>query len=147
MGASTHVGKACNAYADAVATAAYLGNNDTHRGRLKSGAGRGANSAMHVHGAKGGGREHREEGDSGPTDVWAQAQHMHNMCQSAHKWVCEQYRKTVRPGSHTAGVAGRLWSEVAVASLKHPWHGPCDNKMRLPDENLRTGKGGRHLTI
>ena len=29
MGASTHVGKACNAYADAVATAAYLGNNDT----------------------------------------------------------------------------------------------------------------------
>ena len=43
-----------------------------------------------------------------------------------HEWVCEQYRKTVRPGSHTAGVAGRLWSEVAVASLKH---------MRLPDEN------------
>ena len=28
-------------------------------------------------------------------------------------------------------MAGRLWSEVAVASLKHPW----DNKMRLPDEN------------
>ena len=26
---------------------------------------------------------------------------------------------------------GRLWSEVAVASLKHPW----DNKMRLPDES------------
>ena len=24
-----------------------------------------------------------------------------------------------------------LWSEVAVAGLKHPW----DNKMRLPDEN------------
>ena len=31
----------------------------------------------------------------------------------------------------TAGVEGRLWSEVAVASLKHPW----DNKMRLPDES------------
>ena len=28
MGASTHVGKACSAYADAAATA-YLGNNDT----------------------------------------------------------------------------------------------------------------------
>ena len=55
-----------------------------------------------------------------------------HMCQSAHEWVwCGQFRKTVRPGSHTAGVAGRLWSEVAVASLKHPW----DNKMRLPDEN------------
>ena len=54
-----------------------------------------------------------------------------HMCQSAHEWVCEQFRKTVRPGSHTAGLAGRLWSEVAVASLKHPW----DNKMRLPDEN------------
>ena len=40
-----------------------------------------------------------------------------HMCKSAHEWVCEQYRKTVRPGSHTAGVAGRLWSEVAVASL------------------------------
>ena len=53
------------------------------------------------------------------------------MCKSAHEWVCEQYRKTVRPGSHTAGGAGRLWSEVAVASLKHRW----DNKMRLPDEN------------
>ena len=53
------------------------------------------------------------------------------MRQSAHEWVCEQLRKTVRPGSHTAGVAGRLWSEVAVASLKHRW----DNKMRLPDEN------------
>ena len=53
------------------------------------------------------------------------------MRQSAHEWVCEQLRKTVRPGSHTAGMAGRLWSEVAVASLKHPW----DNKMRLPDEN------------
>ena len=64
-----------------------------------------------------------------------------HMCQSAHEWVCEQFRKTVRPGSHTAGVAGRLWSEVAVASLKHPW----DNKMRLPDENGgRTGE--RHLT-
>ena len=45
--------------------------------------------------------------------------------------MCEQYRKTTRPGSHTAGVEGRLWSEVAVASLKHPW----DNKMRLPDES------------
>ena len=44
-----------------------------------------------------------------------------HMCKSAHEWVCEQYRKTVRPGSHTAGVAGRLWSEVAVASLKHPF--------------------------
>ena len=33
--------------------------------------------------------------------------------------------------AHTAGVEGRLWSEVAVASLKHPW----DNKMRLPDES------------
>ena len=54
-----------------------------------------------------------------------------HMRQSAHEWVCEQLRKTVRPGSHTAGMAGRLWSEVAVASLKHPW----DNKMRLPDEN------------
>ena len=43
-----------------------------------------------------------------------------HMCKSAHEWVCEQYRKKVRPGSHTAGVAGRLWSEVAVASLKHP---------------------------
>ena len=31
--------------------------------------------------------------------------------------------------SFTAGVAGRLWSEVAVASLKHRW----DNKMRLPN--------------
>ena len=54
-----------------------------------------------------------------------------HMCKSAHEWVCEQYRKTVRPGSHTAGVTGRLWSEVAVASLKHRW----DNRMRLPDEN------------
>ena len=45
--------------------------------------------------------------------------------------LTQQYRKTVRPGSHTAGVAGRLWSEVAVASLKHRWN----NKMRLPDEN------------
>ena len=44
-----------------------------------------------------------------------------HMRQSAHEWVCEQYRKTARPGSHTAGVEGRLWSEVAVASLKHPW--------------------------
>ena len=39
--------------------------------------------------------------------------------------------KTTKPGSHTAGVEGRLWSEVAVASLKHPW----DNKRRLPDES------------
>ena len=62
-----------------------------------------------------------------------------HMCQSAHEWVCGQFRKTVRPGSHTTGVAGRLWSEVAVgvASLKHPW----DNKMRLPDE-----KGGKELS-
>ena len=37
-----------------------------------------------------------------------------HMCQSAQEWVCEQFRKTVRPGSHTAGVAGRLWSEVAA---------------------------------
>ena len=56
-----------------------------------------------------------------------------HMRQSAHEWVCEQYRKTTKPGSHTAGVEGRLWSEVAVASLKHPW----DNKMRLPDESGR----------
>ena len=34
-----------------------------------------------------------------------------HMRQSAHEWVCEQLRKTVRPGSHTAGMAGRLWSE------------------------------------
>ncbi len=67
-----------------------------------------------------------------------------HMCQSAHEWVCGQFRKTVRPGSHTAGVAGRLWSEVAVASLKHRW----DNKMRLPDEEMRMGgrTGGRHST-
>ena len=30
-----------------------------------------------------------------------------------------------------------LWSEVAVASLKHPW----DNKMRLPDESWGEAEG------
>ena len=72
--------------------------------------------------------------------------HMHmcmHMCQRAHEWVCEQFRKTVRPGSHTAGVAGRLWSEVAVASLKHPW----DNKMRLPEKNDENGGKDRRATF
>ena len=71
----------------------------------------------------------QEEGDSGPTDV----------C------VSERARVGVRAiskdgeagRSHTAGVEGRLWSEVAVASLKHRW----DNKMRLPHTRRERGKG------
>ena len=77
MWVPAHVGIACNAYADAVATA-YLGNNDTEdASKDESGAGCGANSAVHVHSEKGGGKGHGEKGDSGPTDVWAHASEKH----------------------------------------------------------------------
>ena len=67
MWVPAHVGIACNAYADAVATA-HLGDNDSED------ASKVVRDAVRtrpciVHGAKGDGREHREEGDSGPTDV------------------------------------------------------------------------------
>ena len=67
MGVPAHVGIACNAYADAVATA-YLGNNDTEDA---SKVVRDAVRTRTCMCEKGGGRGHREEGDSGPTDVRA----------------------------------------------------------------------------
>ena len=65
------MGIACNAYADAVATA-YLGNNDTEDASKVV-----RDAVRNVHGAEGGGRGHREEGDSGPTDVRAHVSEAH----------------------------------------------------------------------
>ena len=122
MWVPAHVGIACNAYADAVATA-YLGNNDTEdASKVVRDAVR-TRPCMYT--------VRREAAENTEKREIVDRRTYGHMCKSAHEWVCEQYRKTVRPGSHTAGVAGRLWSEVAVASLKHRW----DNKMRLPDEN------------
>ena len=122
MGVPAHVGIACNAYADAVATA-YLGNNDAED------ASKVVRDAVRTRPCMYTVRKEMAE-DPEKREISDRRTYGH-MRQSAHEWVCEQLRKTVRPGSHTAGVAGRLWSEVAVASLKHRW----DNKMRLPDEN------------
>ena len=122
MWVPAHVGIACNAYADAVATA-HLGDNDSEdASKVVRDAVR-TRPCMYT--------VRREAAENAEKREIVDRRTYGHMCKSAHEWVCEQYRKTVRPGSHTAGVAGRLWSEVAVASLKHRW----DNKMRLPDEN------------
>ena len=122
MWVPAHVGIACNAYADAVATA-HLGDNDTEdASKVVRDAVR-TRPCMYT--------VRREAAENAEKREIVDRRTYGHMCKSAHEWVCEQYRKTVRPGSHTAGVAGRLWSEVAVASLKHRW----DNRMRLPDEN------------
>ena len=72
MWVPAHVGIACNAYADAVATA-YLGNNDTEdASKVVRDAVR-TRPCMYTASEKRGGKGHREEGDSGPTDVWAHA--------------------------------------------------------------------------
>ena len=107
-------------HADAVATA-YLGNNDTEdASKVVRDAVR-TRPCMYT--------VRREAAKDTEKREIADRRTYGHMRLSAHEWVCEQYRKTTKPGSHTAGVEGRLWSEVAVASLKHPW----DNKMRLPD--------------
>ena len=124
----SHVGIACNAYADAVATA-HLGDNDTEdASKVVRDAVR-TRPCMYT--------VRREAAENTEEKEIVDRRTYGHMCKSAHEWVCEQYRKTVRPGSHTAGVAGRLWSEVAVASLKHRW----DCQMRMGG---RTGE--RHLT-
>ena len=117
MWVPAHVGIACNAYADAVATA-HLGDNDTEdASKVVRDAVR-TRPCMYT--------VRREAAKDTEKREIADRRTYGHMRQSAHEWVCEQYRKTTRPGSHTAGVEGRLWSGVAVASLKHPW----DNKMR-----------------
>ena len=42
----------------------------------------------------------------------------------------EQMLKTISPGSHTAGVTGKLWSEVVRAGLAHKW----DRRMIIEEE-------------
>ena len=109
MWVPAHVGIACNAYADAVATA-YLGNDDTEdASKVVRDAVR-TRPCMYT--------VRREAAENAEKREIVDRRTYGHMCKSAHEWVCEQYRKTVRPGSHTAGVAGRLWSEVAVASLR-----------------------------
>ena len=99
----SHVGIACNAYADAVATA-YLGKDVTEdASKVVRDAVRTRPCMYTVR------REAAEDPEK--REIVDRRTYGH-MRQSAHEWVCEQLRKTVRPGSHTAGMAGRLWSEV-----------------------------------
>ena len=46
--------------------------------------------------------------------------------------VREEQRKTISPGSHTAGVTGKLWSEVVRAGLAHKW----DRRMMIEEDPL-----------
>ena len=110
MGASA-CGNSLQCIPDAVATA-YLGNNDTED------ASKVVREAVRTRPCTYTARRKATE-DTEAREIADRRTYEHMrvvvMRQSAHEWVCDQYRKTARPGSHTAGVEGRLWSEVAVS--------------------------------
>ena len=85
---AAHVGIACNAYADAVATA-YLGNNDTED------ASKVVREAVRTRPCMYTARRKATE-DTETREIVDRRTYEH-MRQSAHEWVCEQYRKTTKP--------------------------------------------------
>ena len=128
---------ACNAYADAVAKACLadacvegvtrsVGMAVVTRPCLYERVFEGGNEARVVAGAsvQAGGRvnlrltcsagkiERRDLADRRPY-----YKHRHRV--GGH--VREEPRKTISPGSHTAGDTGKLWSEVVRAGLAHKW--------------------------
>ena len=71
---------------------------------------------MHVHGEKGGGRGHREEGDSGPTDVRAHVRFLAKPNNSnTHLWLCF----VVAHESERARVGVRTISKDGEAGIAH----------------------------
>ena len=99
MWVPSHVGIACNAYADAVATAySSTWENDTED------ASKVVRDAVRTRPCMYTARREAAE-DTEKREIVDRRTYGH-MCQSAHEWVCEQFRKTVRPGSHTAGRGG-----------------------------------------
>ena len=148
MWVPAHAGVACNAYADAVAKACLadaraeevtrsVGTAVVTRPCLYERAFEDGSETRVVAGAsvQAGGRvslrltcstkriERRDLADRRPY-----YEHRHR----AGGHVREEMRKTITPGSHTAGVAGKLWSEVVRAGLAHKW----DRRMMIEEDPL-----------